>query len=174
MLPGRGDGSAGSSSSPAAASWANGCGVSPALTQLVPTQATCARGRKHASEWQRSLKARTSRPSGPAMSVCAGPSMRWTRQSPAAISKVPPPCQLSPEPARTKKTSSSPLCVCAGVERLPGRHLDAAQPDRPGAGRRAEIAPRARDGPDLDLPLRYVVPVDRRRLHRPLLASLPR
>ena len=40
-------------------------------------------------------------------------------QSPAATSKVSPPCQLSPDPARTKKTSSSPLCVCAGVERAP-------------------------------------------------------
>ena len=40
-------------------------------------------------------------------------------QSPAATSKVSPPCQLSPDPARTKKTSSSPLWVCAGVVRMP-------------------------------------------------------
>ena len=45
MLGGRGEGSAGSSSSPAAASCANGCGVSPAVTQLLPSHETLALGR---------------------------------------------------------------------------------------------------------------------------------
>ena len=45
MVAGRGDGSAGISSSPTAASCLNGWSVSPALTQLLPSQATLARGR---------------------------------------------------------------------------------------------------------------------------------
>src|SRR5665647_3524633 len=99
-LAGRAPGS-GHRSSPAAVSRPHGCGSPPISTQLLPSQATPARGRRAMGAARRVPKARTSRPCSPAINVCAAPPATSTMQSPAVTLQVSPSCQLSPSPPRT-------------------------------------------------------------------------
>ena len=75
-----------------------------------------------------------------------------------------------PAQARAGEDEERLFLAAVGVRRrrpLAGLDLDASQPEQPGAGRRAEVAPGALDRPYRDLPDRDVVPVDRRCAHDP-------
>ncbi len=108
-------------------------------------------------------KASTSSPSGPACSVCAASSARWTRQSPARTSyptgsPSPSHCTEMPEPAEHPEDL---LLGALEMERRrphPGIDLDPLDADR---SRRAsgEAPPRARDVAALAAPGPHVVPV---------------
>ena len=97
----------------------------PTVTSM---RTTPARGRYVAVAFVRSPNASTSRPSGPATRVCVSSATRWTMQSPGPTSYVLPSCHESPEPARTKKISSSSSSTWTGEERPPGSSRNLAAP----------------------------------------------
>ena len=87
--------------------------------------------------------ASTSRPSSPARSVCASRT-RWTMQSPGRTSNAEPSSRQTPEPARTKKISSSAVWRWNGVDHLPGSIRIRFRPTVFVPAADAEVGPRRR------------------------------
>ena len=162
MVEGRGLGG-GTGRSPAAASRAHGCGSGPVATQVAPSQATPARGRRARAEGRRVPNASTSSCCPPAISVCAGPPARCTRQSPAAIVE-----RLAVLPAESGpgEDEEDLLLPLVGVHRgraSSGIDLDVAQAGRDASSGATEVTPDAGQRADLDTAPGDVVPVDERR-----------
>src|SRR5437764_4609397 len=118
MFGGRGAGSPSSSGS-TVASTSQGSSSRPS-TQGQPIRIARERGSQPISVRCRVPKTRYSSPSAPATNVCSISSARWMTQSSGRTSCVAPSCQASPEPARTKYSSSDAPCECGGVGSFPG------------------------------------------------------